>query len=78
MRSNNGQALKLAAVAGTGIVMQAEIVLADDIARGRLVRILDDYVPLPRPMHLIYPRDRQSTPKTSTFIEFVVERFGLA
>lgn len=76
-RSNNGQALKQAALAGFGLVMQAEIVLAEEIARGRLVQVLPDYVPPPKPLHLIYPRDRQSTPKLSTFVDFVVERFGL-
>ncbi|PRC91816.1 LysR family transcriptional regulator [Solimicrobium silvestre] len=76
-RSNNGQALKQAALAGVGIMMQAEIVLADDIQRGRLIPILEEFIPIPRPMHLIYPRDRQPTPKLTTFIEFVVERFGV-
>jgi DNA-binding transcriptional LysR family regulator len=77
LRSNNGEALRLAAVAGLGVVLQAEAVLADEVARGRLVPILHDYWPAPRPMHLIYQRDRQSTPKLASFVEFVVERFGL-
>lgn len=77
MRSNNGEALRQAAIAGLGIVMQAEAMLADEVARGRLAPILRDYWPVPRPMHLIYPRDRQSTPKLASFVEFVVERFGL-
>jgi DNA-binding transcriptional LysR family regulator len=77
LRSNNGQALKQAALAGLGIVMQAEVVLADAIARGELIPILRHCPPAPRPMHLIYPRERQSTPKLGSFIEFVVERFGL-
>lgn len=76
MRSNNGEALRLAAVAGLGLVMQADAVLADEIAAGRLQPILREYWPQPRPMHLIYPRDRQSTPKLASFVEFVVERFG--
>ncbi|SFF94998.1 DNA-binding transcriptional regulator, LysR family [Duganella sp. CF458] len=76
MRSNNGEALRLAAVAGLGLVMQADAVLADEIAAGRLIPILHEYWPAPRPMHLIYPRDRQSTPKLASFVEFVVQRFG--
>jgi len=76
MRSNSGEALRLAAVAGLGMVMQADAVLADEIARGRLVPILREHWPTPRPMHLIYPRDRQSTPKLASFVEFVVKRFG--
>jgi DNA-binding transcriptional LysR family regulator len=58
-------------------MMQAEIVLADEIHRGHLVPILQNFIPEPKPMHLIYPRDRQPTPKLSTFIEFIVEQFGL-
>ena len=77
MRSNNGEVLSHAAIEGLGVVMQAEAMLADEMARGRLVPILRGYWPTPRPMHLIYPRDRQSTPKLSSFVEFVVERFGL-
>lgn len=76
MRSNNGEALRLAAVAGLGLVMQADAVLADEMAAGRLVPVLREYWPQPRPMHLIYPRDRQSTPKLASFVEFVVQRFG--
>ncbi|MBB5367614.1 MULTISPECIES: LysR family transcriptional regulator [unclassified Janthinobacterium] len=75
-RSNNGQALRMAALHGFGIVMQAEILLADDIAAGTLVPILQDYVPAPRLMHLLYPRDRQPTPKLTTFIDFIMERYG--
>ncbi len=76
-RSNNGQALKHAALAGLGIIMQAEIVLADEIRRGALIPLLKEFIPSPRPMHLIYPSDRQPTPKLTTFIEFLVQRFGL-
>ncbi|MFZ6746693.1 LysR family transcriptional regulator [Undibacterium sp. JH2W] len=77
LRSNNGQALKSAAVAGFGIVMQSELLLASEVAAGRLVPLMKDYLPAPRPMHLLYPRDRQPTPKLSTFIEFMMGRFGL-
>jgi DNA-binding transcriptional LysR family regulator len=77
-RANNGQALRMAALHGFGIVMQAEVLLAQDLAAGRLVTILDDYVPQARPMHLVYPRDRQPTPKLTTFVDFMLERFGPA
>ena len=76
LRANNSYALKQAALKGFGLVMQAEAVLAQDIAAGRLVRVLDDYLPTPRPMHLIYSRDRQPTPKLTSFIDFMLSRFG--
>ena len=75
-RSNNGQALRTAALRGFGIVMQAEIMLAQDIAAGRLIPVLHDYVPAARPMHLVYSRDRQPTPKLTTFIAFMLDRFS--
>lgn len=78
LRANNGQALRMAALHGFGIVMQAEVLLAQDIAAKRLVPILKDYVPTARPMHLVYPRDRQATPKLTSFIDFMLERFGPA
>jgi DNA-binding transcriptional LysR family regulator len=75
-RANNGQALRVAALHGFGIVLQAEVHLAQDIAAGRLVPILQDYLPVARPVHLVYPRDRRQTPKLTTFIDFMLARFG--
>ncbi|QND86706.1 LysR family transcriptional regulator [Chromobacterium vaccinii] len=73
---NQGQALRQMALAGAGIVLQAETLLADDVAAERLVSLLDGYLPDPKPMHLIYPADRQPLPKLRVFIDFIVERLG--
>lgn len=75
-QSNNGQALRMAALAGSGIVMQPEVLLAEDVMAGRFVEILKDFWPKPRPMHLVYPRDRQAVPKLTTFVDFMITRFG--
>jgi DNA-binding transcriptional LysR family regulator len=60
-----------------GIVMQDAIGMSEEVAQGRLVQILREFTPPPKPMNLVYPRDRQSTPKMVTFIDFMLERFGL-
>lgn len=75
-QSNNGQALRTMALAGFGIVMQPEILLAEDVTAGKLVEILKDHRPTPVPMSLVYSRDRQAVPKLTTFIEFMLARFG--
>ena len=75
-RSNNGMALKMAALQGFGLIMQSEILLADDVASGRLVALLEDFAPPARPMQIVYPRDRQATPKMRTCVEFLLERFA--
>ena len=76
LRINNGRALKQAALAGCGIVMQAEVMLADAVASGALVALLEEYLPAPRAMHLLYPRDRHATPKLTTFVAFMLAHFG--
>jgi DNA-binding transcriptional LysR family regulator len=76
LRSNNALALRAAALQGVGLILQPEAVLADDVADGRLVQVLPRFAPPPRPMSLIYPRDRRPTSKMTTFIDFVLRRFG--
>ncbi|POZ61317.1 LysR family transcriptional regulator [Chromobacterium alticapitis] len=73
---NQGQALRQLALAGAGIVLQAETLLADDVAAGRLVSLLDGYLPEAKPMHLLFPADRQPLPKLRVFVDFIVERLG--
>jgi DNA-binding transcriptional LysR family regulator len=76
LRANNGEALRQAALAGAGIVMQPEVLLADDVTEKRLVRILPAWSLPSRPLHIVYVRDRQATPKLQCFVNFVVERFA--
>jgi len=75
-RANNGQALRMAALSGLGIILQPQLLLAEDLAAGRLVSLLADYIPTARPVQIIYPQDRLATPKLSRFVEFVIERLG--
>ena len=66
----------MAALRGFGLVLQPEALLANEIGQGTLISVLEDYLPDGAPVHLIYPRDRQPTPKLTSFIDFVIERFG--
>jgi DNA-binding transcriptional LysR family regulator len=54
----------------------AEIMVSEDIASGRLVRLLLGYAPPIRPMTLLYLRDRRMSPKLRSFVDFVVDRFS--
>ena len=62
-------------LAGAGVALQPEVLLADDVRHKRLVRLLPAWSLPSRPLHLVYVRDRQSTPKLQCFVDFVVERF---
>lgn len=73
---NNGEALRQAALAGAGIVMQSALLLRNDLESGALVRVLPRHAPPPRPAHLLYLPDRRPTPKLQRFVEFVLEHLG--
>ncbi|MCU1120083.1 LysR family transcriptional regulator [Stenotrophomonas muris] len=73
---NDGFALREAAVAGAGLVLQPTALLAGEIAAGRLKPLLRDYLPEPRPMHLIYLPDRRPRPRLQCFVDFVMATFG--
>jgi DNA-binding transcriptional LysR family regulator len=75
-RANDSKALLAAALAGFGIVLGAEAVLREAVEAGRLVRLLPEYEPPSRPMHLLFAADRRPTPKLRGFIDLVVAEFG--
>ena len=75
LRANNGEALRQAALAGAGIAMQPEVLFAEDVEEKRLVRLLPAWSLPVRPLHIVYVRDRQMSPKLQCFVDFVVKRF---
>jgi len=76
LRANNGEALRMAALSGLGVIMQPEILVARDLDEGRLVRVLDTYASDVRPVHVLFHPDRIPTPKVRTFVDFLVEKFA--
>jgi DNA-binding transcriptional LysR family regulator len=72
---NQGQALRVAALRGMGIVLQPAALLEADVEAGRLVPLFSEYQLPSRPMHLVYPPDHR-TPKLRSFVEFALQHFG--
>lgn len=73
---NQAEPLLTAAVGGLGLILQPHEMLAAALARGELVEVLPDYVPVSTWINLVYPRDRQLTPKLRSFLDFCVARFS--
>lgn len=73
---NSGQALRQAALSGLGVILQPEELTREDVAAGRLARVLPGWEPSTRPMHLLFAPDRRVTPKLRSFIAFAAKRFG--
>ncbi|GAB7541145.1 LysR family transcriptional regulator [Cupriavidus sp. 8B] len=76
LMADSGEALRMAAVAGQGILLQPLELVEADLAASRLVRLLPDYEPPTRPVHILYAPDRRMTPKLRSFLDFAVEVFG--
>lgn len=61
---------------GLGLAQMPVFHIADDLAAGRLVPVLPDH-PLPSaPVSVLYPRNRQLSPRVRLFIDWIVERFA--
>ena len=75
--ANQGEALRIAALGGVGIVLQPEALLANDLAMGQLIRVLPEWSYFPSPMYLIYAQDRRPTAKLRQTIDFLMEKFGV-
>lgn len=69
--SNDGPALRQVALAGGGILLQPKILVAEDIASGRLVPLLEDSLPKSRPIHALYRRDRFPLTKVSSLVDYL-------
>jgi len=74
--SDSGEALRAAAVAGHGILLQPSALVAEDIKAGRLVTVLNRYQPPSRPFHMLFAPDRTMTPKLRSFLDFASTHFG--
>lgn len=65
-----------AVLAGAGISMMAEFVVACDIAAGRLVRILPEWNGRVTEMNAVYPARQNLPPRLSLFLEHLVKSFN--
>lgn len=74
--ANDGFALRAAAIAGAGLILQPEVLLAEAIDRGELVTVLDDFLPPPLPVHLLYLQDPYPRPRLAQLVEFLLARLG--
>lgn len=76
LQVNQGQALRVAALHGLGIVLQPAILLGADVRAGRLVQLFPAHELPSRPMSVVYLQDRYRSPKLRSFVDFLVERFN--
>jgi DNA-binding transcriptional LysR family regulator len=76
LRTNSGAVLKVAALAGHGLVCLPTYLLGDALQSGRLVTVLDDYMAPPYTLRALFPHNRYLSAKVRAFVDFLVARFG--
>lgn len=76
MRADNGDALRLAALEGLGLIYQPTFLLADDLRAGRLRAVQLDQPPVTFDgVFAVYPADRHPPAKVRACVDFLVEAF---
>lgn len=72
--ANDGDAVRLWALAGRGIIYKSRLDVAADLAAGRLVALCTDWQTEASPMYMVLPGRRQLTPGLRLLREFIEQR----
>ena len=72
---NDFDLLHAAALAGAGLAMLSVHACVEDLAAGRLQRVLPAWNSPATPLQAVYPGSRHLAPKVSAFVDFLRERW---
>jgi DNA-binding transcriptional LysR family regulator len=61
---------------GLGLAQIPYFHAAQDLAQGTLVQVLSEWPPRPVPVSLLYPRNRQLSPRVRVFLDWAMRLFG--
>ncbi len=76
LRSNNGELLRAAALAGEGIAVQPTFLVGEDLRQGKLVPVLPRFRQAALAAYAVYPTRRHLPAKVRSFVDFLAESFG--
>lgn len=71
IRADNGDIIRLAALSGAGILFQPNFIVDDDLAAGRLMRLLPDWQSAELGVYAVYPSRKHLSAKVRTFVDFL-------
>jgi DNA-binding transcriptional LysR family regulator len=74
-RAGSGALLRSAALAGMGLTVLPTFMVAKDLEAGRLVRVIDAFVPHPLGIHAAYPQGKRVPAKTRAFVDLLAAWF---
>jgi DNA-binding transcriptional LysR family regulator len=71
--SNSSTAIHRAVLAGQGVAALSYLLVAEDVAAGRLVRLLPNYQFRRRPLYIVYPSRRSLPTRTRVVIDWLIK-----
>jgi DNA-binding transcriptional LysR family regulator len=77
-RSNNGDVIRLACLAGKGIAVQPTFLIGDDLRSGALVELFADYSFFDYSVYAVYPVDGRASIRIRAFVDFLEAAFAEA
>lgn len=78
LKTDNGLLRRSAARAGAGILLAPEFLVEDDLATGRLMKILPGDTPPAGILEVVCPAHRAASPKVRALVAFLSTRIGAA
>jgi DNA-binding transcriptional LysR family regulator len=75
LSANNGDVLREAAIGGQGIAVLPDFLVEDELASGRLQRILKDYEPPDYGLYAVWASGGFMPTKIRLLVDFLLERF---
>jgi DNA-binding transcriptional LysR family regulator len=78
MSVNGTESFLASALLGFGLVQMPRFHAEKPLADGTLVQVLSNYAPPSVPITLLYPRNRQLSPRVRVFIDWTMRLFGRA
>ena len=76
LQCNDGEVLTRWAIAGEGLAWRSAWEVSEEVKRGRLVTVLDDFAFPGNNIYAVYPERRLLPAKVKFFIEFLRKTFG--
>lgn len=76
LKANNGDLLRMAVNSGHGVAIMPTFVVGDDLASGRLVRLLPDWQDESGGVYAVWPHARFVPAKVRAFVDFLAEKMA--
>ncbi len=80
LSSSSGEAIRQLCLAGQGLALLSEFMICEDLANGRLIKVLDNHISTPNNrelVHAVYYRNTTLSSRITAFLDYITPRLKL-